>query len=153
MTPKEELKQLFATSDPIQIAIQITGFTGFRTGNIEELTDDEAMKLLAVYTPKSNSLQEQNSELKDALLRNAWISKILRLAENTGIKKVGDFHDFNNWMFSKSKFKKHLNAHNLEELKELHIQLKGVEANNARSALKPLTKAWWEKGKKNIKLN
>lgn len=153
MTAKEELKKLFADRNPVQVAIEINGFTGFRTTVVDELTDEEAVKLLSIHIPSEKELAEENNALKEELIRNAWISKILKLAETTGIKEVGRFEKFNGWMYTKSKFKKHLNAHSVEELKLLHIQLHGVQSNNNESAKKPLTKAWWKKGKDNINMN
>ena len=53
-------------------------------------------------------------------------------------------------MLAKSIFKKHLNAHSIDELKDLFKQLQGVKQNNAKSAKKPYTKAWWKKGNEKI---
>lgn len=153
MTAKEELKKLFADRNPVQLAIEINGFTGFRTTLIDDLTEEEAIKLLSVHAPSEKELAEENNALKEELIRNAWISKILKLAETTGIKEVGSFHKFNNWMYTKSKFKKHLNAHNIEELKLLHVQLHAVQSNNTESAKKPYTKEWWKRGKDHINMN
>ncbi|WP_131725536.1 MULTISPECIES: hypothetical protein [unclassified Chryseobacterium] len=153
MNPKEELKQLFADRPPMSVAIEINGFTGFRTTLIDDLTLDEAMKLLSIHVPKQKSVEQENDELKNELLRNGWISKILKLAEETGIKEKGGFHKFNNWMFASSVFKKHLNAHSILELQRVHQQLQAVKTNNARSATKVMTKAWWDKAEKNVKLN
>jgi hypothetical protein len=153
MTAKEELKKLFADRNQVQVAIEINGFTGFRTTLIDDLTEEEAIKLLSVHAPSEKELTQENNELREQLIRNTWVSKILKLAETTGIKEVGSFHKFNNWMFTKSKFKKHLNAHSVEELKQLHVQLHGVKSNNAESAKKPFSKAWWERGQEKIKMN
>ncbi|MCU7615640.1 hypothetical protein NZ698_00400 [Chryseobacterium sp. PBS4-4] len=153
MNPKEELKQLFADRKPIDVAIEINGYTGFRTTLIDELTEQEAMKLLSIHVPKEKSVEEENNALKHELLRNGWISKILKIAEETGIKEKGRFEKFNGWMYVSSKFKKHLNAHSIEELQEVHRQLHAVKTNNARSANRPMTKAWWDKAEKNVKLN
>ncbi|WP_312394712.1 hypothetical protein [Chryseobacterium sp.] len=153
MTAKEELTKFFEGKNPADIAIKVNGFTGFKKTRIEELTEIEAEKLLRIYLPKAPTIEEENTALRDKLIQNAWISKVLKIAESTGIKDVGCFHKFNNWMLLNSKFKKHLNSHSTEELQELHQQLHAVKTNNARSAEKPLTEAWWKKGKENIKLN
>ncbi|MEC3875962.1 hypothetical protein [Chryseobacterium salviniae] len=153
MTAKQQLKDLFADRDPVQVAIEINGFTGFRTTVIEEMTEQEAIKLLSIHAPKPKTVEEQNNELRNDLIRNGWISKILKIAEETKIKEPGSFHKFNDWMYKSSVFKKHLNAHTIEELQKVHQQLHAVKTNNARSAKKPLTKAWWDKGVNNIKLN
>lgn len=153
MTAKEKLKQLFANRDPVSVAIEVNGFTAFRTTLIDDLTMDEAMKLLSIHVPKKKTVDEENQELKSELIRNGWISKILKIAEETKIKDKGDFQKFNNWMFASSVFKKHLNAHSIEQLQKVHQQLHAVKTNNARSAHKPMTKAWWDKAEKNVKLN
>jgi hypothetical protein len=153
MNPKEQLKQLFANRKPIEVAIEINGYTGFRTTLIDDLTEDEARNLLSIHVPKQKTIEEENSVLKHEALRNGWISKVLKIAEETGIKETGNFYKFNNWMYVSSKFKKHLNAHSIDELKELHEQLHAVKTNNARSAQKPMTQAWWNKAEKNVKLN
>lgn len=153
MNPKEELKQLFATFNPLNVAIEVNGFTGFRTTSIDDLTEDEVIKLLEIHTPKEKTVEHENNALKLELLRTGWISKILKVAEDTGIKEKGDFQKFNNWMYMSSVFKKHLKAHSIDELQALHKQLHAVKSNNAKSAKKPLTEAWWVKGKKNINLN
>lgn len=153
MKPKEKLKEIFSNRRPIDVAIEINGFTGYRTTLIDDLTDDEVVKLLSIYVPSEKTVEEENNELKKELLRNGWVSKVLKLAEETGIKEPNDFHKFNNWMYNSSVFKKHLNAHSTEELQKVFLQLQGVKSNNTKSAKKPMTKAWWEKSTKNINLN
>ena len=113
---------------------------------IEDLTDQEAKQLLKIHAPKPADLDQEYNALKEEFIRKEWKSNILALAEKTGIKEKGDFQKFNNWMLSNSKFKKHLNAHSIAELKQLHVQLRAALQNNSKSAMKPLTKAWWEKG-------
>jgi hypothetical protein len=146
MTPKEELKQIFADRGTMEVAIEISGFTSHRTTLIEELTDAEATRLLAIHCPPEIELEKDFNALQQDLVKREWKSKILALAERIGIKEKGGFHNFNNWMLSKSKFKKHLNAHSIEELKAIHQQLHGVRYHDAKSAEKPFTKAWWSKG-------
>lgn len=153
MTAKEELKALFANRTAVDVAIEINGFTGFRTTSIHDLTEDEAIELLSIHTPNKKDVEEENLALKYDLIRSAWISKVLKIAKETGIKETGSFHKFNNWMFTSSKFKKHLNAHSIDELKEVHTQLHAVKTNNARSANRTMTKAWWDKAEKNKNLN
>ncbi|MDM1557084.1 hypothetical protein HX126_21240 [Chryseobacterium indologenes] len=153
MKPKEKLKEIFSNRRPIDIAIEINGFTGYRTTLIDDLMDEEVMKLLSIHVSPEKTVEEKNNELKKELLRYGWVSKILKLAEETGIKEPNDFHKFNNWMYSSSIFKKHLNAHSIEELQKVFVQLQGVKSNNAKSSKKPMTKSWWEKSTKNINLN
>lgn len=156
MNPHEELKLLFAHRNGAEVAIEIHGFTGFRTTLIDDLTEKEALKLLSIHSPEDKSpeeLEAEFNELSDEILKKGWKSKILKIAEETGIKEKNDFAKFNKWMLTSSKFKKHLNAHSLSELKQLHNQLHGVKHNNAKSAKKPFTKAWWKKGNEIVNLN
>ena len=145
MQAHEELKQLFAERDSISVAIEINGFTGWRTTVIDDLTDEEAEKLLKIHQPIPEQLDAEFNALKTEFIRKEWKSNILALAEKIGFKEKGSFHKFNDWMIAKSKFKKHLNAHNIEELKQLHQQMRAAQSNNARSSRKAMTKAWWEK--------
>ncbi|RQO37926.1 hypothetical protein DBR39_13640 [Chryseobacterium sp. KBW03] len=152
MNPKEELKQIFADRTPVDIAIEISGYTGHRTTLIDELTEAEASGLLAVYNP-SVDLEKEHTLLQQVLIKKEWRSKILAKAEKIKIKKPNSFFEFNDWMQLKSKFKKHLNSHSIQELKELHQQLCAFESNNSKSAKKPFTKSWWDKGTEKINLN
>lgn len=146
MAPHEELKQIFADRKPIDVAIEISGFTNHRTTLIDDLTESEALRLIAIHCPSEMELDKSFNALQEDLIKREWKSKILALAEKTGIKEKGSFHTFNNWMLISSIFKKHLNTHSIEELKAVYRQLRGVQYNNAKSADKPFTKAWWQKG-------
>lgn len=141
-----DLKELFAHRTPLSVALEINGFTGFRTTVLDDLTPSEVEQLYQIHVPTEKDLAVECNALKEELLKKTWRSNILSLAEKTGIKEKEDFTKFNNWMMLKSKFKKNLNAHSVEELKELHRQLRGVQQNNCRSAQNPMTKAWWDKG-------
>lgn len=152
-TPHQKLKELFADRNPVNVAIEINGFTSWRTTLIDELTEKEARTLLEIHTPRPADLDAEFNALKEEIVRKNYKSAILALAERTGLKDPGDFQKFNSWMMLKSKFKKHLNAHSLTELKQLYNQLRAVQANNARSAQRPMTKAWWHKGEQNKNYN
>lgn len=153
MDPKKELKQLFADRRPVEVAIEISGFTGHRTTLIDELSETEAMELLKIHCPTPRKLDQEYDILKEDLIKREWKSKILAKAEKVGVKKPNSFDKFNEWMLLKSKFKKHLNAHSIDELKQLHRQLCAFQTNNAKSAANFFTKAWWDKESKNVKLN
>ncbi len=153
MNAKQQLKELFADRNPADVAIEINGFTGWRTTLLEELTDQEAETLLHIHLPNEKDLEEECNALLEEIKKKEYKSAILALAERIGIKKPGDFQRFNNWMFRYSRFKKHLNAHSLTELKQLYQQLRAAQANNARSAQKVMTKSWWHKGEQNKTLN
>lgn len=147
MATLQDLQELFAERKPIDVAMEISGFTGFRTTNIADLSPDEINHLYAVHVPTERDIDAQFNAFKLELMVKAWRSKVLAAAEQAGIKESGSFHKFNNWMMVSSKFKKNLHAHNIEELKELHKQLKAALTNNRKSAEKPMTEAWWKKGK------
>lgn len=143
MTPHETLKEMFACRNSVDVAIEISGFTSFRTTLIDELTDAEAAKLVTIHQP--SQLDKQFNELQEDLLKREWKSKILALAERTGIKEKNSFGNFNDFMLYRSIYKKHLNAHTLPELQQCYKQLRALEASNKMSAKNPMTKAWWKK--------
>lgn len=144
----EILKQIFADKQPWEVAIVVSGFTGHRTTLLEDLTPAEAERLLKIYRPDPVTVEQEFDALKEQLLIKEWRSKILANAEKAGLKDKGEFHKFNNWMLMNSKYKKQLTAHTLGELKELHKQIRAAMDNNARSANRPMTKAWFEKAEK-----
>lgn len=143
MATLQDLQELFAERKPQDVAIQISGFTGWRTTKIEDLSQDEINTLYAIHAPKLKDVEEEFQAFKTELIVKAWRSKILATAEKAGIKKADSFHEFNDWMLTRSTFKKALYSLNVEELKTVHRQLNGVITNNRKSAAKPLTKAWW----------
>ena len=147
----KDLKKLFAKRNASEIASELYGFTGFRTSKLEDLTETEIEQLYTIYAPKS--IQKERNDFADTLIKKEWISKILRLATELKFKKPDSYHKFNNWMLMSSKFKKHLNAHSIEELKQLFQQLKAAQSNQKRSAMKPMTKAWMEKAEQLKNLN
>ncbi|WP_185284951.1 hypothetical protein [Elizabethkingia anophelis] len=151
MTPHEELKQLFAHRKPLDVAIEVSGFTSHRTTVIDELTEPEVLELLSIHNRQSFEIDEDS--LRQELICKNLKSKIIALAEKEKIKEPNSWHKFNNWMLSSSRFKKHLNAHNLDELQLLFKQLHALKSNNRRSATKPMSQAWFRKGIKNINMN
>ncbi|BBQ07960.1 hypothetical protein [Elizabethkingia anophelis] len=151
MNPHEELKALFAHRKPFEVAVEVSGFTGHRTTLIDDLTEEEVYKLLAIYSPKTE--EKKADALRDEVLCKSLKSKIIAIAEKQGIKDPGTWEKFNNWMLLSSVFKKHLNAHNEAELRLLLNQMHALKSNNRRSAAKPMTKAWWKQGIENINLN
>lgn len=144
MKTKTKLKKLFEGKPNFHEQSIISGFTQGRSLCIEDLTDEEAEKLWLIYCPKK--VDNPVQKIADELELKKWKSNVLAKAEQTGIKKPGSFDAFNLWMLTYSKYKKHLNAHNLEELKQLHRQLCNVELNDYRSGKKAFTEAWWKKG-------
>lgn len=147
MKRKELLEKIFEGKKPNEIAIVIGGATGFRTTQIEELTEAETRRILDAYVPKKNISKED-----EATLRN-WRTNILTVASRTGIKSPYGWEEFNRWMKQSSVHKKELYKLNIEELKDTHKQLLMVEKNNAKSSKKYGTKAYWRKGEQNITQN
>ena len=145
MATLQDLQELFADRKPVDVAMEINGFTGFRTTQIEELTKDEINHLYAIHVPTAKTVDAEFNAFKVELMMKAWRSKILAAAEKAGFKKAASFHEFNNWMLTNSKYKKQLTAHNMDELKELHRQIQAAISNNKRSAERPMTSAWWIK--------
>ena len=149
----KDLKEVLADKQPYEIAIIVSGFTGHRTTLLEELTPEETDRLFSIYCPAPASLDEEYNALKEELVKKEWRSKILATAEKAGIKKSGSFQEFNNWMLTYGKFKKQLTAHTIAEMKELHQQLRALMQSDARSARKPMTKAWFTKSDNLIRWN
>lgn len=148
MATLHDLQQLFSGRPPHEIAIEVNGFTGFKKTRLEELTPEEINRLYHSHVPQETDIDAEYNFLREQVVKKEWRSKILAAAERTGIKEPQCFQKFNHWMLYRSTFKKHMNAHNIEELKALHRQIMALESNNARSAQKPQTKAWWAKASK-----
>lgn len=147
MATLKDLKELFAYRQPHEVAIEVNGFTGFRTTLLEELTQEEVDRLYTIHQGfllKKKELSEEEY-LQELLLKKKWRANILAIATEEGIKEPDSWTKFNHWMLNSSKFKKQLNAHSLDELKELHKQFCRLRENNACSAQKPMTKAWERK--------
>ncbi|MCT4306051.1 hypothetical protein [Elizabethkingia anophelis] len=151
MTPHEELKQLFAHRKPIDVAIEVSGFTSHRTTVIDELTESEVLELLSIHN--HDSIEETEDALRNEIILKKMRSKIIALAEKEKVKEPNSWDKFNNWMLLSSRFKKHLNAHNMGELQLLFKQLQALKTNNRRSAKKPMSKAWWKEGIEKINMN
>lgn len=114
-----------------------------RTTNIDDMTAEEVEDLYRLFFPKQPTASEQliNAKNNDVLKRHR--SNILTIATRIGIKDPDSWDKFNNWMLNSSKFKKKLNDHNLEELKQLEIQFRAASTNYDRSALQIGTKAYY----------
>ena len=145
MATLKDLEELFEGRKPVDVAMEINGFTGFRTTRIEDLTKDEINHLYAIHVPTAETADAEFNAFKVELMMKAWRSKVLAAAEKAGFKKAASFHEFNNWMMMSSKYKKQLTAHSMDELKELHKQIHAAISNNNRSAEMPMTEAWWKK--------
>ncbi|RKW64052.1 MAG: hypothetical protein D8B49_01005 [Riemerella sp.] len=155
MATLNELKMLFSNRSVSDVAIEISGFTGFRTTLIDELTQEEINKLYRIHTAKFIDNEAE---------KRYWISCILSIATKEGlhypvmIEKNGrmiqdDWHKFNTWMLTKSTVHKLLFLCSLEELKAVHQQLCKLRDNNKKSSQKPFNKAWMRKAIRNKNLN
>lgn len=114
-----------------------------RTTNIDDLTPEEVEKIYKMFFPKEVLASEQLITAKNNDVLKKHRSNILTIATRIGIKEPDSWDKFNNWMLKNSKFKKKLNDHNLEELKELELQFRAASTNYDRSALQIGTKAWY----------
>ena len=153
MNPHEKLKEMFVNRNPMAVSAEISGFTGFKKTKIEELSETEAINLLAIHAPTPKSIIDEYNALKEKELRKSYMSAIIATAEAEGIKEPGSFDKFNKWMLKSSVFKKHLNSHSLDELHGLLRQMKALKDNNKRSSQKPLSEAWFRKQNKLKNLN
>lgn len=151
MATIEDLKEIFKGCEDWKVAIEINGFTGFRTTHLEELTQDEIDKIYDIYRPDVQVPTE--IEFKEYIDMKKWRSYILTIAEKEGIKEPNSWDKFNAWMLNYSRFKKPLNELNLTGLKAVHKQLVSLSTNNEKSAQKPLTKAWQRKSSRDKDLN
>lgn len=162
MATLEDLKTLFENREPHDIAIEINDFTGFRTTLMEELTQEEINKLYKIHTNGFRQSAVGGSNEKEE--KRKWVSYILKIATDEGIhcpvvviknrqRMVDEWQCLNHWMMTQSVAKKTLYQCDLEELKAVHRQLCKLRDNNAKSAQKPLNKAWWRKGEQNKNLN
>lgn len=140
----ENVKNLLADKSAVDIAMIVHGVSGFKTTILEELTTQQLETLISIYEPKQVPTQENS--LIETILKKEWKSNILAKAEKYGIKDKGDFQKFNLWMLQRSMFKKHLNAHSLEELKALHRQICSVGSNNRKASINIGSKSWWKHG-------
>lgn len=147
MATINDLRELFIHRQPHEVAIEISGFTGFRTTLIEELTQEEIDKLYRIHSKREAGV------MYEELMRKTWKSNVLTIATEQGLKEPHGWEKFNHWMLTKSRFRKHLNAHNVDELKLLHQQLCQLRDNNEKSAQKPMNRAWFRKGEQNKNWN
>ena len=151
MKTKTKLKKIFEGKPNFHEQSIVSGFTNRRAICIEDLTEQEAENLYLIYCPK----KVENPVLKIAqeIELKKWKSNCIAKAQHLGITHPNNWDAFNLWMVTYSIYKKHLNAHNLQELKELHRQLCAVELSDYRSGKKPMTEAWLKRGNELKNLN
>lgn len=119
----------------------IYAWTSGRTQSSKELLsieiDDLCEKLERDYKYRSNL--DAYTELEKKKQR----SVVLTIAQRTGIHDPSDWKKFNSFMLNSSILKKRLNEYELDELKELVKQFRGLERNYSKSADKAGTKAYF----------
>lgn len=131
----------------------IYNFTGGRTESSRELTPQELEELCNALQGRKSRTQLMSECLK--ILQAEGIHRpdepILEFTENGA--KPNPWGHLNAWMLSRSLYKKPLYQYTTAELEQLRRQLYQLADNNAKSAKKPLNKAWWRKGEQNKNLN
>lgn len=112
-----------------QKASLILGFTAGRSESSKDMTEEEALSLIAY-------LKDKAKETTDTDLQNLR-RKIISIAHQMywylpNTRKI-DMVRINNWCTSYGKFKKELNAHSYNELVQLVTQFKVVYASYIRN--------------------
>lgn len=72
-------------------------------------------------------------------------SIVLKIATKVGLHDPNDWSKFNQFMLHKSVHKKDLNLYDLEELKDLVKQFRGIDYHYEKSAKQKGTKAYYHK--------
>ncbi|MDO4763855.1 MAG: hypothetical protein Q4A00_05685 [Flavobacteriaceae bacterium] len=155
MATLSELKAIFSHRSASEIAIEINGFTGFRTTKIEELTQEEIDRLYKIHTLREAENKDEKRKYISYILKIATDEGIHRpvMIEKYGKNEVDCWHNLNHWMLTKSTVKKPLYQCSLDELRLVYKQFCKLRDNNEKSAQKPFNRAWMRKGIKNQNLN
>lgn len=128
---------------------RIGAWTSGRTESAKELQADELEELYESLVSEFNREKEQLQKVK-----RLRISAILAIATREGIKHPNNWDSFNRFMLHRSVVKKFLNLCDLEELEQVLTQFRALEQNNAKSAEKAGTKAYFNQfGMPNISKN
>jgi hypothetical protein len=138
--------RLFEKFSPFAIGQSVWLHTK-RTTDIEDLIEKELQEIYKMFFPMEATVSEQIIQLKNNEQLKRRRSNVLTIATRIGLKEADSWEKFNKWMLNSSIYKKKLNDHSIEELKELEIQMRAAEVNYNRSALKIGTKAWYHKNK------
>ncbi|SNA83241.1 conserved hypothetical protein [Flavobacterium psychrophilum] len=117
---------------------RINAWTSGRVQSAKDLQDDELIELCASLSNEFDKRKAKETELKKKKK-----SIILTIATRTGIKSPHDWDSFNYFMLHTSLVKKSLNLCSLDELDGLINQFRAIEQNNAKSAQKAGTKAYF----------
>ena len=118
----------------------IYDFTGGRTSSSRDLYDSELRDL--VWKLQNDFGYRSQVGVRLEMEKKKKRSVVLAIAQRCGIHEGTSFEKFNRFMLDRSRFKKRLSGHSLEELDELIKQFRGLERNYERSAANPGTKAY-----------
>lgn len=117
---------------------RINAWTSGRTQSSKDLQADELQELCDSL---ASEVKLQKQLLEDAKRQRR--SSILTIATRTGIKQPNDWDTFNHFMLHNSCAKKSLRLCSLDELEKVLLQFRALEKNNAISAQKAGTKAYF----------
>lgn len=117
---------------------RIYAWTSGRTQSSKDLENDELIELCESLLSEFNKVK---AKIEDDKKKKKSI--ILTIATRTGVKSPSDWDSFNHFMLHSSVVKKSLNLCGLDELDTVISQFRALEANNAKSAQKAGTKAYW----------
>lgn len=116
----------------------VYSFTDGRYTSTRDLNDQEVALLILKLQASDN----QRAQLDHQILLREKRAVVLSIAQRVGIHEGTSFSKFNAFMIARSIHKKQLNDYNIDELDQLILQFRGLEANYQRSAQIPGTKAW-----------
>ena len=104
MVTIEDLREIFSHRPPHEVAIEVSGFTGFRTTLLEELTPEEMNELYKIHCKDEIPQMSSESEaIYQQMLKKHWISNVLTIATEQGIKESNDWRKFNDEKFQVQK--------------------------------------------------
>ena len=127
------------------IRFLVSGVSGRRTCELEELKPDEWEILENFYAPKVPTSAEQVEALEREAELKRQRAQVLAIATRCGIHQPDSWQFFNTFMEKRSVLKKPLYRYTLEEMPALIRQMRGLEENERKSAQHSGTKAWYRK--------
>ncbi len=127
------------------IRFLVSGVSGRRTCELEELKPDEWEILENFYAPKVPTSAEQVEALEREAELKRQRAQVLAIATRCGIHQPDSWQFFNTFMEKRSVLKKPLYRYTLEEMPLLINQMRGLEENERKSAQHAGTKAWYRK--------
>ncbi|ROH98302.1 hypothetical protein EGI16_21735 [Chryseobacterium sp. G0240] len=132
---------------PEQLQPTIWMHTGYRTGNINELTREELESLYYSFFPKQQTVYEElNNQYAEQHLKSLR-SIVLKDAQYIGLYDPQNWEPFNRFMLELSPLKKPLKNYSANEFDLLIRQFKSLRSKYNKSAKKPGTREWYHKNK------